>query len=252
MIKLRYRKQKLIWFGVGITFVILVVCTTCWYFLEKSENTMMAVNIVRINKDIKQGQVIKESDINEDIVYVSDKEQLTGCEVNVIGSKAGISIKAGNVVTTDMIYSDVGTDDDLRYQKFSGINTFKGITVGSLVDVRVKFANGEDYIVINHKTIESIEDDGGLVMKVNEEEILRMSSAQVDVNRYTGTEVYVVKYVQEYQKPSQSYYPLNDEVITLAKWDPNIVDKVFGEEERKQRNRLEGNVCEYLVEKKLR
>lgn len=140
--------------------------------------------------------------------------------------------------------------DDERYQHFDFISAFVGINNGDLVDVRISFPNGEDYIVISHKEIINV-DEKGIVLRVNEEEILKMSSAQIDVNKYEGTKIYAVKYVSDSQKPAISYYLLNEYVLSLGEWDPNLIEKIFSQEKMKKRYDFEQNLVKFQIEKEV-
>lgn len=147
------------------------------------------------------------------------------------------------------IIEDVVADDE-RYQHFDCVDMFAGINAGDLVDVRISFPNGEDYIVVSRKEIKNI-DEKGIVLKVNEEEILRMSSAKIDMNKYQGTRIYAVKYVSKNQKPAISYYLLNEYVLTLCEWNPNLVDKVFSQDKIKKRYDFEQNLVKFQIEKEV-
>ncbi len=141
------------------------------------------------------------------------------------------------------------TDSD-RYIHYSCINLFSGIAVGDLVDIRICFPSGEDYIVVSHKKIINI-DENGVVLKINEEELLKMSSARIDMNTYAGTYIYAVKYLSDEQKPATSYYLLNEYVLSLCEWNPNIVDKVFSQENLKKRYDFEQNLVKFQIEKEV-
>lgn len=133
----------------------------------------------------------------------NDKERITN----------SVEIQEEN--TIEQGEKQIFVTDDERYQHFDFISAFVGINNGDLVDVRISFPNGEDYIVISHKEIINV-DEKGIVLRVNEEEILKMSSAQIDVNKYEGTKIYAVKYVSDSQKPAISYYLLNEYEIGRA------------------------------------
>ncbi len=204
------------------------------------------VNIFRLAVDKKQGESINREDI-EMLTLYSKNAEMAGIQTgNVEGMKAMRDMSSGEIVTESMVYKDEGLASDERYQRFDGISIFADIVPGDFVDVRIRFANGEDYIVINHKKVENITEEKGLILRVCEEEILRMSSAQVDAAQYEGTQVYAVKYIQNYQEPAVSNYLLNSYVISLAQWDPNIIDRVFTEDEIKLRSKLEQNLKEFM------
>ncbi|MBE5925940.1 MAG: hypothetical protein E7270_03155 [Lachnospiraceae bacterium] len=147
-------------------------------------------------------------------------------------------------VTDDMVA------DDERYQHFDCVDMFEGIYAGDLIDIRINFPNGEDYIVVSRKEIKNI-DEKGIVLKVNEEEILKMSSAKIDMNKYQGTRIYAVKYINKNQKSAISYYLLNEYVLTLCEWNPNLVDKIFSQDKIKKRYDFEQNLVKFQIEKEV-
>lgn len=140
--------------------------------------------------------------------------------------------------------------DDDRIQFFDYIDIFVGIDAGDMVDIRIGFPNGEDYVVLAHKNIISV-DDAGMVLKVSEEDIMKMSSAKIDVNKYEGTRIYAVKYVDNNQKPATSYYLLNEYVLALCDWNPNLVGKIFTQEKLKKRYDFEQNLVKFQIEKEI-
>lgn len=168
----------------------------------------------------------------------NDKERITN----------SVEIQEEN--TIEQGEKQIFVTDDERYQHFDFISAFVGINNGDLVDVRISFPNGEDYIVISHKEIINV-DEKGIVLRVNEEEILKMSSAQIDVNKYEGTKIYAVKYVSDSQKPAISYYLLNEYVLSLGEWDPNLIEKIFSQEKMKKRYDFEQNLVKFQIEKEV-
>ena len=113
------------------------------------------------------------------------------------------------------------------------------------MDIRITFPDGEDYVIAGHKKIvKRIENS--ILINVNEEEILKMASAEVDKNVYQGTKIYAVLYVKDYQETAKSDYPVNASVIELGSWDPNLIDEVFNSETANKRVVLETNMNRFV------
>ena len=77
---------------------------------------------------------------------------------------------------------------------------------------------------------------------VNEEEILKLSSAVVDKKNYEGAKIYAVLYVEDYQNAAIPDYPVNSYVAEQGNWNPNLIEKVFSEEMVDKRRILEENL----------
>ena len=106
----------------------------------------------------------------------------------------------------------------------------KVLQVGDFVDVRISFADGGDFVLLSKKEIQAIEplgDEGtnSLWFIVSEEELLRLSSAVVDVYLNEGCTIYAIEYVSKNQKEAVVNYVVSDLVKQLMEENPNIVEK---------------------------
>lgn len=69
---------------------------------------------------------------------------------------------------------------------------------GMTVDVRIRYPNGENYCVLQRKVIRKTDEEGQeFSVSLSEEEQLLYSSAQYDVDRYNGTILYAVGFLEE-------------------------------------------------------
>lgn len=95
------------------------------------------------------------------------------------------------------------------------------------MDVRIRFPNGEDYIVLSKKMVNDIKLNTSTVwLSLDQKEMMTMSSATVDAYLRKGTKLYAVKYVQpQTQKAAVTTYPFNADVQKVMMADPNIVEK---------------------------
>ena len=112
---------------------------------------------------------------------------------------------------------------------------------GDVVDLRISFPNGEDYIVISKKSIKDLYiKQNTLWLWLNEIEIHRVQSAIIDAYLNSGTRLYVLKYVQpEMQEKAIPTYIVNQNVMDVMKDSPNIIQLAEQELAIEARNNLE-------------
>lgn len=120
--------------------------------------------------------------------------------------------------------------DDLRLHYYNNIKLSDKISIGDYIDVRISYINGMDFIILPKKKVVDVSIsnnnlDSALWLDVSEEEILRMSSAFVDINHHEGSLVYAIKYLNGTQNTAKANYPVNEEVRKLIDSDPNIINK---------------------------
>ena len=75
------------------------------------------------------------------------------------------------------------------------------------LDIRIRFPNGEDYIVAAGKTITYMTGKG-FYMYLDEKEVQMLSSARTDVEVYEGTMMYLSSYDKK-QEDGLTDYPIN-------------------------------------------
>ena len=89
---------------------------------------------------------------------------------------------------------------------------------------------GQDFIVISKKRITVPANGTGLSsttisMKLNEGELLTMSSAIIDAYKMTGSKLYAIKYVEPGMQNSATLtYVPSQETLELLDKDPNILN----------------------------
>lgn len=117
--------------------------------------------------------------------------------------------------------------DDLRDAEFNTLTLQTNIAKNDFVDVRIRFPNGEDYIVLSKKKVNNIKLSTGTIwLNADQKELMTISSATVDAYLRSGTKLYVVKYVQpQTQKTAAITYPFNIDVQAAMMADPNILEK---------------------------
>lgn len=101
------------------------------------------------------------------------------------------------------------------------VNDF--IEVGERIDVRITYANAEDYVVLSNKRIRHCGTSSGIVLLLTEEEILLLSSAMIDTKRYEDTSLYAVAYPELAESISPVTYLPNQEVAKLLNAESRVI-----------------------------
>lgn len=232
--------------------IAIVLCLYVYIYLNKEFGTKytLAMEELAANQkelyvatnDITMGEYITKSNIEYKKVFSTQPEE-TYFTSDDIGKMAIVDIKAGNHLLSTMVSENL-VDTDLRETTYSVITVNANITHNDMVDIRILYPNGENYVVLSKKYIkffdESKEDS---YLWLSEEEILRMSSAIVDAYLYGGTVLYTTKYVEpNVQKESIITYTPSIISIELIQNSPNIVtiasDSLNQEVRKKIENRL--------------
>ncbi|MCD8082195.1 MAG: SAF domain-containing protein [Clostridiales bacterium] len=204
------------------------------------------------NQDIKAGERIytsamaaKENDVS---ITGAPDEQTAGAIINrrvtanvyqeeiytslpsaayitedMLGSVALIDISAEQPIMANMVQSLEITQDSREYE-ISAAALMVDQTEHDVVDVRIVFPNGEDYLVLAKKQIQNLSlANSTFWTYMNEDEILRFSSALIDAFQTTGTRIYTTRYVAAtLQEEAVPNYLVRSETIDLMREDPNI------------------------------
>lgn len=111
---------------------------------------------------------------------------------------------------------------------------------GDLVDVRIRYPDGEEFIVLSKRACYQLDkEEQKVTMWLREEEILRLSSSMVDAAVMEGM-LYTVRYHREIeQKASKITYFPREEIQQLIKNNPNIVGEAETKLSEKLRKELE-------------
>ena len=192
------------------------------------KETQEATQLVYVlNTNVKSGQVIDATMIDEvlaiqDVVpadYISS-EQITE---NTI---AKLDLTQGTVLSQTLIQeANAKITSDLREQEFNMIVLPQYLDVGAYIDIRLRLANGQDYIVVAKKEVKNVTEDT-IWVNMYEEEILAMSNAIVEAYKMKGAKLYATTYVEpgNQENAIPTYVP-STEVINLINADKNITEE---------------------------
>lgn len=233
-----YRKRRTITIIAAIIIIAVVaIITTIVYGVKKihtleDENGELQQRIIdsetiydvyyQVINPVKAGNSIVSTDVAAVEVpagYMPENVITDASELD--GMMYLLDLEAGTILTTDMITGEVLTDDmrelDIVFDELP-----IGIEVGDIIDVRISFPLGQDYIALAHKTIREI--NGNVVkMYVNEEELFTYESMKIDKALYENTRIYGIRYIAAgVQHSAATFYPVTVEVLKTMILNPNI------------------------------
>ena len=225
-----------------IVVIVLLALIICSFFEYSKIQDLKAANImyqtelsnnqqtVYVATDlINAGDIVTDTGENANVekqtVYTGFESYnyITESEMN---TRAKVDIAAGVPVMYNMV-TDVVVDNDTRDYEISVANLTTDQKENDVVDIRVIFPNGEDYVILSKKQITNLNlENCVFTSQLNEEEILRFASAIVDAYMTTGARIYTTRYVEEnIQETSTPNYPVRETTIALINSDPNVVTK---------------------------
>ena len=235
----RKKRNRMLIMIVVIVLLALIICSFFEYSKIqdlKAANTMYQTELsnnqqtVYVATDlINAGDIVTDTGENANVekqtVYtgLESYNYITESEMN---TRAKVDIAAGVPVMYNMV-TDVVVDNDTRDYEISVANLTTDQKENDVVDIRVIFPNGEDYVILSKKQITNLKlENCVFTSQLNEEEILRFASAIVDTYMTTGARIYTTRYVEEnIQETSTPNYPVRETTIALINSDPNVVTK---------------------------
>lgn len=159
-----------------------------------------------------------------------------------MGKETGMEEKSGAKQSNQQ---NTAVASDMRRRNFEGIFLDPSISLGDTVDIRIRFANGLDFVVLTRKEITGLVPStagaggGQIELLVSEEEQLRMSSAFLDAFTKQDTKIYAAEYLEERQKAARPNYPIDPVIRELLYEDPNVSTAAVEPEESVLRHYIE-------------
>lgn len=196
------------------------------------------------SKPLNSGQMITIEDLTQqELPKGAIPEHLLASSEDIVGRVAKLSLQANMPLTENLLWENEPLSHDLRYREMGFVELPEAVSEGSMVDVRIQFPTGQDYILLSKKRINELRSQEGVVtMTLDEQELLSLSSAIVDAYLHEAS-IYALLYVEPgIQTQSIPTYPANSAVLQLMKKDPNIVRKAELELAASARARLEGEL----------
>lgn len=234
---MKKKKQKTLLIVLALIVIVILGVGTFYFY---SQNKKLNQEVTTLNskidsnsktvyvatKDIEPGEVIS---IDGDDPNVEQQPVLSGLDAykyitdEDLGKKATIKIESGDPVMCTMV-TDSEITADSRKLEMAAVELATNQADYDVVDVRILFPDGSDYIVLSKVEMTDIDMEQNIFTGVlNEEEILRYSCAVVDAYKHAGTKLYTTKYVESsLQDEATPTYPVSDVTRELVQSDPNI------------------------------
>jgi len=265
---IRQRTKNLLMAGfLGMVLCLVVIIILSLTFREEisgfltttihqEKEDILTYPIVVASKPLKKGSILTREDITLSQIETEKPIASSYMEASLlIGKKLLMDIDENLPLTPPMFMEEVLVNKNLRIYEFGFIELPYLLDEADIVDVRIAFPTGQDYIVLAKKSIQSFERSrdqvhvGLLDLALEEEEVLRMSSAMVDTYLTEGTRVYLVKYINPDQQTSSVVnYPVNQSVLALYMENPNIFEIPNVEQILSKRRMLDASLLTLLDE----
>ena len=248
--RIRRSVQKRIWICfIGIC--LGLVCLYSVYFLTQYttalayqeklhliegqllETERMAYVAVR---EISAGEAFTEENVVKKSVY-SDGEMAYFAGEEIFSKQARLDIPAGMHILTIM-EADEDYEESRRECTFTEISLPDTLKSGDMVDVRIQYPNGENYCVLEGKTLQRSETNSfESRFLLSEQEQLYISSALYDQAFYVGTKLYAVRYVTIplQTEADMKYIPALDVLQQLSQIEKQYKNKIQLREALEQR-----------------
>lgn len=206
------------------------------------------IKAYRLVNTVKQYQVLSASDYEMiEIPAAIASDALASKDLEISGLSINGNYEVGTILHDYMLYAAAEMPADLRVYEIANLITPTYLKTGNDVDIRISFPSGLDYIVLPKKRLMDLMVTGEgeharemCIFYLNQDEILRLSSAMVDAYLHKGTYLYTTQYVSsENQIAATSTYPANEAVQALIKEDPNIIEKASIALEENKRQALQ-------------
>lgn len=180
-----------------------------------------------VTQDVADASVVPENVATSSDFYSDEGQSQPRSDL-----VAKIDLKAGTILTKDMLTtSSEKVTNDLRKQEYNMLSLPTDLVDGDFVDVRIRFGNGQDYIVVSKKQVSIPEiagapAEGVININLSEDESIAMSSAIIELYQLKAVEMYVSRYTDPgMQVAATPTYPVSSEALNLMDSNPNIVDE---------------------------
>ncbi|WP_068774502.1 SAF domain-containing protein [Paenibacillus sp. FJAT-26967] len=195
--------------------------------------------VLVLSRDVEAGDKLTEADVIEKDIPESEAPAYAEEDIlKVVGKSFKVAAGKNTPVLASLLHEEGVIPKDLRHEEFKIIGLPSKLKKDDVVDVRIRFPTGQDYIVMAKKHVDDVQ-EGTLWMKMDEKEILDMSSAIVDAYLQEA-KLYALTYVEPMmQEEAVPTYPVNLKVLDLLRTDPNVLEKAKFELAKSMRQLLD-------------
>lgn len=182
---------------------------------EKTARMDAAGRMVYITTgEIKAGEYFTEE--NTELRFLLSEQSEEGLAQEVLGMVACGNIGPGVILSTALCGSSEVSETE-RECVLEDIRQAEAFSDYAVVDVRIRYPNGENYCVLKRKVLHRKEGEEGCRLFLEEREQLLLSAARYDAERYKGTELYAVSFREEriQEECGNDYIPAEQVIMQL-------------------------------------
>ncbi len=161
-------------------------------------------------KSVDKNSVPENALTYENIENYKVKDE-SGKEYYSIISK--IPLEAGTVVTEDMVQKE-GTAGTFRQVEYSSISLPSKLEVDDYIDIRIKYFNGVDLVVVSKVKVEEV-GISHIWLTLSEGQLLTLNNALIESYIIDGAYLYATRYPNAAQPALAQTYTPNPIVISL-------------------------------------
>ena len=229
-------------FLLGVFVTVILMGLVAFVLMMKIKNLNSEVKSMKSKQklayvaamDLESGQELTMETVKQEQVQTSVIAVIDGSYIDPIDEETGepfvyktkISIPAGTIITEDMLYTEKdATTKDQRIQEYNMVALPSQLMDGSYVDIRLRLASGQDYVVLSKKRVEQA-NATTIWLKVDETEILTMNNAIIEAWMLTGSKLYAIEYTEPgLQEKAVSTFPISGETLELIRTNPNVLNE---------------------------
>ena len=231
-------KQKMMLFGLLAAGLIILALGAILYLgnkqLKQAKQEKQALEdelnsnrqlVYVAARELKKGETVDDTNVMQQMIYTG-LPATSYMTTDELGSTVIVDVKPNEPLMLSMVKKlDIQTDT--RKYEVMTAHLMTTQSEADVIDVRVLFPNGEDYLLLAKKPVMDLSMEASIFTTyLNEEEILRMASAIVDVYTTTGARMYTTKYVEEnIQNEAEPNYPVKAATLDLINSDPNVLTR---------------------------
>lgn len=183
-------------------------------------------------KKDEKGNVVMIEGTSLPVVLQDDFGRLVGKKLKIPVSEKTVAIESMFFTEEDYVARDV------RSKEYNSIVLPSDLNAGDVVDIRITFPTGEDFIVAVAKEIKKIgasADSNTIFFDLTEEEIHQIGAALIESYMSESVKVYAVKYVNPNQQLVDEYHIDYIEKYNVA------LEKLISEEQQIENARAEAD-----------
>lgn len=180
---------------IGIVITVIIAARTVNSYKNGTNKEYIAnytTEVVMLNRDVVQGETIKEDMLTKARVHKS-AAPTDQAGYGAVGKIAKYNIPA-NIPLINSMFGDNIVSVDERIQEVSSVMLPTGLSEGEYIDIKIKMASGLEYVVIPQIKVQKM--SGTTIwLYLDEEELYLLNSAIVDTYLSDGVTLYGVRYV---------------------------------------------------------